>query len=151
MPLRAALLEPVPRNTAAALTLAALAALEPLHGVHIGARIKVKRIRVKPGASLGLPKHTHRAEHAIVVKGTNEISCAAQVHLLNKNQSTFTALGQLHRLAEPGTLALEITKVQSGSYLLEDDRVGCDDTCGRACWPSMLAARNSLQMRSGSP
>ena len=35
-----------------------------------GARYQVKRILVRPGASLSLQKHFHRSEHWIVVKGT---------------------------------------------------------------------------------
>ncbi len=40
-----------------------------------GGRFKVKRIQVKPKASLSLQKHHHRAEHWVVVKGTAEITC----------------------------------------------------------------------------
>ncbi len=34
-----------------------------------GERFKVKRIQVKPGASLSLQMHQHRAEHWVVVRG----------------------------------------------------------------------------------
>jgi mannose-1-phosphate guanylyltransferase/mannose-6-phosphate isomerase len=94
-------------------------------------RFKVKRIMVKPGASLSLQKHHHRAEHWIVVKGTAEITNGDKVLLLTENQSTFIALGEVHRLANPGTLPLEIIEVQSGSYLGEDDIVRFEDTYGR--------------------
>ena len=95
-------------------------------------RFKVKRIMVKPGATLSLQKHHHRAEHWIVVKGTAEITNGDKVMLLNENQSTFIPLGELHRLANPGTLPLEIIEVQSGSYLGEDDIVRFEDTYGRS-------------------
>ena len=78
-------------------------------------RFKVKRIMVKPGASLSLQKHHHRAEHWIVVKGTAEITNGDKVLLLTENQSTYIPLGEVHRLANPGTLPLEIIEVQSGS------------------------------------
>ncbi len=39
-----------------------------------GGRFKVKRIRVKPKASLSLQKHHHRAKHWEVVSGTAEIT-----------------------------------------------------------------------------
>ena len=94
-------------------------------------RFKVKRIMVKPGASLSLQKHHHRAEHWIVVKGTAEITNGDKVLLLTENQSTFIPLGEVHRLANPGTLLLEIIEVQSGSYLGEDDIVRFEDTYGR--------------------
>ncbi len=96
-----------------------------------GGRFKVKRIQVKPGASLSLQKHHHRAEHWIVVKGTAEIINGDKVLLLSENQSTYIPLGEVHRLGNPGTIPLEIIEVQSGSYLGEDDIVRFEDHYGR--------------------
>lgn len=96
-----------------------------------GGRFKVKRIQVKPGASISLQKHHHRAEHWIVVKGTAEITNGSKIYLLSENQSTFIALGEVHRLVNPGSIPLEIIEVQSGSYLGEDDIVRLEDTYGR--------------------
>ena len=95
-------------------------------------RFKVKRIQVKPKASLSLQKHHHRAEHWIVVKGTAEITNGDKTILLTENQSTYIPLGEVHRLANPGTIPLEIIEVQSGSYLGEDDIVRFEDTYGRS-------------------
>ena len=97
-----------------------------------GERFKVKRIQVKPGASLSLQMHHHRAEHWIVVKGIAEITNGDQVITLHENQSTFIPQGQTHRLANPGKEPLEIIEVQSGSYLGEDDIVRFEDTYGRS-------------------
>jgi mannose-1-phosphate guanylyltransferase/mannose-6-phosphate isomerase len=94
-------------------------------------RFKVKRIQVRPGASLSLQKHHHRAEHWIVVKGTAEVTCDDKVTLLSENQSTYIPLGAVHRLKNPGNIPLEIIEVQSGSYLGEDDIVRLQDTFGR--------------------
>jgi mannose-1-phosphate guanylyltransferase/mannose-6-phosphate isomerase len=96
-----------------------------------GERFKVKRIQVKPGASLSLQMHHHRAEHWIVVKGVAEITNGDQVITLTENQSTYIPQGQTHRLANPGKTPLEIIEVQSGSYLGEDDIVRFEDTYGR--------------------
>jgi mannose-1-phosphate guanylyltransferase/mannose-6-phosphate isomerase len=96
-----------------------------------GERFKVKRIQVKPGASLSLQMHHHRAEHWIVVKGVAEITNGDQVIILTENQSTYIPQGQTHRLANPGKTPLEIIEVQSGSYLGEDDIVRFEDTYGR--------------------
>ena len=85
-----------------------------------GERFQVKRIVVKPGASLSLQKHHHRAEHWIVVSGTAEVTCDDRVFLLGENQSTYIPLGSVHRLRNPGKMPLEIIEVQSGSYLGED-------------------------------
>jgi mannose-1-phosphate guanylyltransferase/mannose-6-phosphate isomerase len=95
-------------------------------------RFKVKRIQVKPKASLSLQKHHHRAEHWIVVKGTAEITNGDKVILLTENQSTYIPLGEVHRLVNPGAIPLEIIEVQSGSYLGEDDIVRYEDNYGRS-------------------
>lgn len=97
-----------------------------------GGRFKVKRIQVKPKASLSLQKHNHRAEHWIVVTGTAEITNGNKVLTLTENQSTYIPLGEVHRLVNPGNIPLEIIEVQSGSYLGEDDIVRFEDTYGRA-------------------
>ncbi|MBI2745581.1 MAG: mannose-1-phosphate guanylyltransferase/mannose-6-phosphate isomerase [Burkholderiales bacterium] len=97
-----------------------------------GERFKVKRIQVKPGASLSLQKHHHRAEHWIVVTGTAEVTCGDKKILLGENQSTYIPRGEVHRLANPGKAPLEIIEVQSGAYLGEDDIVRFDDHYGRS-------------------
>jgi len=96
-----------------------------------GGRFKVKRIQVKPKASLSLQKHHHRAEHWIVVTGTAEITCGKKVVTLTENQSTYIPLGEIHRLANPGMIPLEIIEVQSGGYLNEDDILRYEDEYGR--------------------
>lgn len=97
-----------------------------------GPRFQVKRIVVKPGASLSLQMHHHRAEHWIVVSGTAEVTVGQEVLLLSENESVYIPLGEVHRLANPGKLPLELIEVQSGSYLGEDDIVRLQDNFGRA-------------------
>lgn len=99
--------------------------------IDAGPRFQVKRIMVRPGASLSLQMHHHRAEHWIVVTGTAEVTCGERKILLSENQSTYIPLGEVHRLANPGKVDLEIIEVQSGSYLGEDDIVRYEDTYGR--------------------
>jgi mannose-1-phosphate guanylyltransferase/mannose-6-phosphate isomerase len=99
--------------------------------IDAGPRFQVKRILVKPGASLSLQMHHHRAEHWIVVSGTAEVTNGDQVTMLSENQSMYIPLGQTHRLANPGKVPLEIIEVQSGSYLGEDDIVRFEDSYGR--------------------
>jgi mannose-1-phosphate guanylyltransferase/mannose-6-phosphate isomerase len=100
--------------------------------VDMGERFQVKRIGVKPGASLSLQKHYHRAEHWIVVAGTAEVTRGAETFLLSENQSTYIPIGEVHRLKNPGKVFLEMIEVQSGNYLGEDDIVRLEDTYGRA-------------------
>ncbi len=99
--------------------------------VDMGERFQVKRIGVKPGASLSLQKHHHRAEHWIVVAGTAEVTRGTETFLLSENQSTYIPIGEVHRLKNPGKVYLEMIEVQSGGYLGEDDIVRLEDTYGR--------------------
>ena len=94
-------------------------------------RFQVKRITVNPGERLSLQMHYHRAEHWIVVKGTAEVRCGEKTMILTENQSTYIPLGEVHQLANPGKVPLEIIEVQSGSYLGEDDIVRFEDRYGR--------------------
>lgn len=95
-------------------------------------RFQVKRISVKPGAKLSLQKHFHRSEHWVVVRGTAIVTNGDEEILLTENESTYIPLGTMHRLYNPGTIALELIEVQSGSYLGEDDIVRVGDEYGRA-------------------
>jgi mannose-1-phosphate guanylyltransferase/mannose-6-phosphate isomerase len=100
--------------------------------IALGGRFQVKRIIVKPRQKLSLQMHHHRAEHWIVVCGTARVTCGEREFLLGENESTYIPLGSRHRLENPGSIALELIEVQSGSYLGEDDIVRLEDVYGRA-------------------
>ena len=97
-----------------------------------GARFKVKRLCVKPGAKLSLQKHWHRSEHWVVVTGTAQVTCGEKEFQLRENESTYIAAGTLHRLANPGHVELHMIEVQSGEYVGEDDIVRVADDYGRS-------------------
>jgi mannose-1-phosphate guanylyltransferase/mannose-6-phosphate isomerase len=99
--------------------------------IDAGHRYKVKRLKVKPGESLSLQMHHHRAEHWVVVSGTAKVTNGDQTYLLTENQSTYIPVGTSHRLENPGTIPLEIIEVQSGAYLGEDDIVRFQDVYNR--------------------
>ena len=99
--------------------------------IDAGDRFQVKRLTVKPGASMSLQLHHHRAEHWIVVQGTARITRGDEVFLLEENQSTYIPLGTRHRIENPGKITLHMIEVQSGSYLGEDDIVRFEDRYGR--------------------
>lgn len=99
--------------------------------VDVGERFRVKRIQVKPGASLSLQKHLQRAEHWVVVRGVAEVICGEKSITLRENESTFIPLGEKHRLSNPSNELLEIIEVQSGNYLSEDDILRLEDSYGR--------------------
>ena len=96
-----------------------------------GARFKIKRIVVKPGASLSLQMHHHRSEHWIVVSGMARVVNGEREIFVNTNESTFIPAGHKHRLENPGILELVMIEVQSGEYLGEDDIVRFEDVYGR--------------------
>ena len=96
-----------------------------------GSRWQVKRLEVKPGASLSLQMHHHRAEHWVVVKGTASVEINDENQILGENQSVYIPLGSRHRLINPGRIPLVLIEVQSGAYLREDDIVRFDDIYGR--------------------
>lgn len=96
-----------------------------------GDRFQVKCLKVKPGASMSLQMHHHRAEHWIVVSGTARITRGEEVFLLEENQSTYIPIGTRHRIENPGKIPLHMIEVQSGSYLGEDDIVRFEDRYGR--------------------
>lgn len=93
---------------------------------------QVKRITVKPGASLSLQMHNHRSEHWVVVKGVATVTRGEEEFTIKENESTYIPLGVKHRLANKGTDDLELIEVQSGTYLGEDDIVRFEDVYGRA-------------------
>ncbi len=100
-------------------------------GIESGPGFQVKRITVKPGASLSLQMHHHRAEHWIIVSGNARVTCDENVFDLGANQSTYIPLGSKHRLQNVGSELLELIEVQSGDYLGEDDIVRFEDIYGR--------------------
>jgi len=96
-----------------------------------GAEFKVKLITVKPGASLSLQKHRHRAEHWIVVSGQAKVTKGDETFLVDKNKSVYIEIGEIHALENPTQIPLEIIEVQTGDYLGEDDIERFKDKYGR--------------------
>jgi mannose-1-phosphate guanylyltransferase/mannose-6-phosphate isomerase len=101
-------------------------------GIDIGSRSQVKRIVVKPSATLSLQKHFHRSEHWVVVRGTAEVTVGDEIRIVHENESTYIPIGSVHRLVNPGKIPLELIEVQVGSYLGEDDIVRVTDEYGRS-------------------
>jgi mannose-1-phosphate guanylyltransferase/mannose-6-phosphate isomerase len=97
-----------------------------------GPGFKIKRIVVKPGASLSLQMHYHRSEHWVVVSGAAKVVNGEQELFVRTNESTYIPAGHRHRLENPGKVDLVLIEVQSGSYLGEDDIVRFEDSYGRA-------------------
>ncbi len=92
---------------------------------------QVKRLIVNPGAVLSLQKHAHRAEHWVVVQGKARITKNDDVFDLGVNESTYIAIGDIHRIANPFDEPAHVIEVQCGDYLGEDDIVRIEDNYGR--------------------
>ena len=97
----------------------------------IRGRFQVKRIYVKPGASLSLQSHHHRSEHWIVVEGTAKVTVDEKVELITEGQSVYVPVGAVHRMENPGKMPMVLIEVQTGSYLGEDDIVRYEDIYSR--------------------
>jgi mannose-1-phosphate guanylyltransferase / mannose-6-phosphate isomerase len=100
--------------------------------VDMGERHQVKRIIVKPGGRLSLQKHHHRSEHWIVVRGAARVTVNENIKTVHENESIYIPIGAVHRLENPGKIALELIEVQTGSYLGEDDIIRIEDDYRRA-------------------
>ena len=93
---------------------------------------QVKRIFVKPGASLSLQSHKFRSEHWVVISGTATVTIDDAVITLEQGKSTFIPQQTVHRLQNMSeTNNLEIIEIQLGSYLGEDDIIRYDDVYAR--------------------
>jgi mannose-1-phosphate guanylyltransferase / mannose-6-phosphate isomerase len=96
-----------------------------------GPLYKIKRIEVKPGASLSLQMHHHRSEHWIVVDGFATVTNGDNVLELKSNESTYIPVESKHRLENKTDKNLVLIEVQCGQYLGEDDIVRFEDKYGR--------------------
>ncbi len=96
-----------------------------------GPRYKIKRIVLNPGEKVSHQLHYHRSEHWIIVKGTARVTVGKTMSLVHENESTYVPQGTVHRLENPGKVALEMIEVQNGEYVGEDDIVRFGDIYGR--------------------
>jgi mannose-1-phosphate guanylyltransferase/mannose-6-phosphate isomerase len=115
-------------------------------------RFQVKRIVVNPGAALSLQSHVHRSEHWIVVAGTARVTVDDEVKLVSENQSVYVPLGVVHRMENPGKVAMELIEVQTGTYLGEDDIIRYKDVYARgqgAKGPSLYSGIATQQRFDG--
>lgn len=96
-----------------------------------GAGFKIKRLVVRPGASISLQRHRHRSEHWVVVSGQAVVRNEGAETVVERNESTFISAGAWHRLTNSGTEDCVLIEVQVGSYVGEDDIERNEDMYGR--------------------
>jgi mannose-1-phosphate guanylyltransferase / mannose-6-phosphate isomerase len=97
----------------------------------LGSNHQVKRIMVKPGASISLQTHEHRAEHWVIIKGEAQITLGTEVKTYQRYDHVFIPKQCLHRLQNVSKTDVELIEVQCGDYLGEDDIVRYEDVYGR--------------------
>tara|TARA_Y200000002_G_C22630533_1_gene642292 strand:- start:1074 stop:1442 length:369 start_codon:yes stop_codon:yes gene_type:complete len=97
-----------------------------------GNRWQTKLIEIKPGSTLSLQMHYHRAEHWIIVQGTAKVEVNDKVSYLTENMGVHIPLASKHRVSNPGKVTLLLIEVQVGPYTGEDDIVRFSDIYGRA-------------------
>lgn len=96
-----------------------------------GDNYKVKRIEVLPGKRLSYQKHSQRAEHWMVVGGTARVTLNDRDIIVNTGETVDIAIGDAHRVENPGAEPLVFIEIQRGVYLGEDDIVRLQDDFGR--------------------
>ncbi|ABB56918.1 phosphomannose isomerase type II C-terminal cupin domain [Synechococcus elongatus] len=96
-----------------------------------GSGYQVKRLEVLPGQQLSLQRHQQRQEHWLVVQGLARVQLGDRQFSLRVGQSLDIAIGEWHRLQNPGDELLALIEVQMGAYLGEDDIERRADDYGR--------------------
>ena len=91
----------------------------------------IKELYVKPGGTLSLQKHHHRAEHWMVTDGTPKITLNKNKFYKKPNDSIFIPLGAVHRIENPTKRPVRIIEAQVGSILKETDIIRYEDIYGR--------------------
>lgn len=97
-----------------------------------GESYKVKRIEVLPGKRLSYQRHSRRAEHWFVVRGTAKVTLNGREILVTHGQSIDIEKGDAHRVENAdGTEPLVFIETQTGDYFGEDDIERIEDDFGR--------------------
>ena len=97
-----------------------------------GENYKVKRLEVLPGKRLSYQRHSHRAEHWFVVRGTAKVTLNDAEVIVKMGQALDIPLRAAHRIENPSSdEKLVIVETQTGDYFGEDDIERLDDDFGR--------------------
>ena len=108
-----------------------------------GPGFKIKRIEVKPGASLSLQLHHRRSEHWVVVARDGAVTCGERHVRLPKGESTFIPGRDQAPPGEPGSDLLAIIEVACGDYSRRTTS-SASTTSTAACRAEPSAGRKAL-------
>lgn len=93
---------------------------------------KVKRIEVLPGKRLSYQRHSRRAEHWYVVRGTAKVTLNGVEILVKSGEAIDIGIKDAHRVENPDdSEILVFIETQTGDYFGEDDIIRLDDDFGR--------------------
>ncbi len=93
---------------------------------------KVKRIEVLPEKRLSYQRHSRRAEHWFVVRGTAKVTLNGEEILVKTGEAIDIALRDAHRVENPDkSETLVFIETQTGTYFGEDDIERLEDDFGR--------------------
>ncbi|CAN5125671.1 hypothetical protein BH20ACI2_BH20ACI2_17770 [soil metagenome] len=97
-----------------------------------GESFKVKRIEVLPEKRLSYQRHSRRAEHWYVVRGTAKVTLNDVEILVETGEAIDIGVRDAHRVENPSLHELLIfIEIQTGEYFGEDDIERLDDDFGR--------------------
>lgn len=97
-----------------------------------GETYKVKRIEVLPKKRLSYQRHSRRAEHWFIVRGTAKITLNGVDLLVESGSAVDIAVRDAHRVENPDPVnSLVFIEVQTGDYFGEDDIERIEDDFGR--------------------
>lgn len=97
----------------------------------VAGQFHVNRLTVRCGEKLSLQRHSHRAEHWVVLSGTARVTKGEQTFDLVANESVYLPAGVEHRLENIGEVFLDVIEVQTGDFLDEEDIERLEDVYGR--------------------
>ena len=98
-----------------------------------GENYKVKRVEIQPGKRLSYQRHSQRAEHWCVVRGTAKVTLNDKEVLVYPGSTVDIERGDDHRIENPDeTQPLIFIETQTGEYFGEDDIERLDDDFGRS-------------------
>lgn len=96
-----------------------------------GENYKVKRLEVLPGKRLSYQRHSRRAEHWFVVRGTAKVTLNDVEILVETGKALDIPTGAAHRIENSASENLVLIETQTGDYFGEDDIERLDDDFGR--------------------
>jgi len=91
------------------------------------ANCKVKRICITPRQQISLQYHDKRSEHWVITKGVATVTKGNRVSQLEKNESVYISIKEVHKIANNTAEPLEFIEVQIGKDLSEKDIVRIED------------------------